>query len=785
MRLALALIAVLVVAAPARAQAPVTAVPVEGTGTTTAAGRWIAESHPYTATMENTFRPSRIKPGDGFTYDSVMTLNDPEWDTCCDSSDGPSPYSWPFVRVARGDNLWESSTGGATLTGQHTVTYDYDPGRQTTTVHHVVSGETTRNMAPGCYQSFNWNSHLWFPGDDATTGQIATLVVFDEANDVWPTCGPCSPDATGQDDDGDGYPDICDDLECQEFVSGIDSCELLPGDILVERGNMEMRKTQLNAALGGGYWTHAAIVLGYMNLNDPHDANPTTADCDGVQPRFEGDTDPDCELVIAEAMPLDSGAINDWEVRIKDIRETVWGEVREGEDDWNVVRLTGVPAATRRLAAQKLKSHLLYTLDGISAERHAPSQWGTTGIYNVVLEQRGPTMFYCSSLVWWAYQQVGVELDDDRWLFWAWEPVEPAWVTPDEVVSRDETEPAYLRSPSPSGIVMSLYSPAHIMLTDYSGRRTGKDVNGTLYTEIPGAIWRDNGESESVSARNAGSGWNVTVSGFGTGKYTLVRSSPYAYSIVMAPGYTRPGQIDKFSVGSIQMADDYPVPLDDAATAGPRETLIDVLANDYRPAGSQIVPDIVDPPEHGTATVAGDKVRYVPNAGYSGADTFTYSPCLVLDGLACVGLATVALDVTGSSTGNSDGGDDDPDGGATGPSAPPAPPVAPLPPGSGATQPGGGAAPTATLIVARRQRLKKAVRFRVRCSDACDLVAGGRLGRAKVRNVRRSLGAAGEVAIRLKLRGRTHRPGEFRLVVDVRHADGSTQRLRAKLRVTR
>ncbi len=56
----------------AMAVAPVTAKPTEGTGTVTATGRWIAESYSYTATMENTFTPARIRPGENFSYRSVM-----------------------------------------------------------------------------------------------------------------------------------------------------------------------------------------------------------------------------------------------------------------------------------------------------------------------------------------------------------------------------------------------------------------------------------------------------------------------------------------------------------------------------------------------------------------------------------------------------------------------------------------------------------------------------------------------------------------------------------------
>jgi hypothetical protein len=627
-------------------------------------GAWIAESHPYTATMENTFTPARIKPGEGFTYHSVQILNDPEWNTCCDSTSGPDPYDWTFARVPRGGNLWETGSGSATLTGQLTATYDYEPGKQTSIVHHVVSGQETMNMAPGCYQSDNWNSGLWFPGDDATTGEIGTLVVYDEDNEVWPTCNTCEKDSP--DDDQDGFKDTCDDLECQDYQSGIDGCALQPGDILVDRGSPTNAITLINTALGDTYWTHAAIVLGYLNL-DYDDPQPTASDCDHVEPRFPGDLDPDCELVIAEATP---GVAHP--VRIRKLSETVWGNDPAGNTDWNVVRLDGVPASMRRLAAKKLRDLLLFGLGAIMPGNHPRNcsgcdveEWGASGGHYLLLDSsRGPNYFYCSSLVWWAYNEVGVDLDGGAFENWPWEVVVQRFVTPDEVVGRAETEPRYLRLPWPKGMVHAIFSPAHLMLTDHLGRRTGKTADGTLYEEIPGAIWRDSGESESVSTLDGDPTWLLTISGFDTGKYTLVsRYAGDAYSPpAVVPGFTRPGLIEEVRVSQTQQLQSRPIALDDSAAASAPETLIDALANDYVPDGTQL--QIGDPPDHGTAEVAAGKVRYVPAAGYSGADAFTYQACVGYACSGCSGMcteATVTLNVTspapgGTGSGGSTGG---------------------------------------------------------------------------------------------------------------------------------
>ena len=201
----LAVLATFGVAPAASAAAPVTAVPTEGTGTTSSAGTW-SSSVPYTATMANTFTPSRIKPGEPFTYHSVMRVFD---DVDFGGQPGgtyQSPDSlWPFTRVQRGGNLWESALGGRQLRGDNTVTYADTSQVDTTTVIHEVDGARTAGMPPGCYQSTNINSEFWFGHEnvDATTGTIGTLIVYDEVNEVWPSCSTCE---TGlPDDDGDGF----------------------------------------------------------------------------------------------------------------------------------------------------------------------------------------------------------------------------------------------------------------------------------------------------------------------------------------------------------------------------------------------------------------------------------------------------------------------------------------------------------------------------------------------------------------------------------------------------
>ncbi|MBL8788063.1 MAG: tandem-95 repeat protein, partial [Deltaproteobacteria bacterium] len=66
---------------------------------------------------------------------------------------------------------------------------------------------------------------------------------------------------------------------------------------------------------------------------------------------------------------------------------------------------------------------------------------------------------------------------------------------------------------------------------------------------------------------------------------------------------------------------------DVVVTATNTQKIIDVLANDWDPEGEALTLTSITPPEHGTAVIADGKVRYLPNAGYSGPDAFTYEVC--------------------------------------------------------------------------------------------------------------------------------------------------------------
>jgi hypothetical protein len=71
--------------------------------------------------------------------------------------------------------------------------------------------------------------------------------------------------------------------------------------------------------------------------------------------------------------------------------------------------------------------------------------------------------------------------------------------------------------------------------------------------------------------------------------------------------------------------------------------LIPVLANDTDPDGDPLnIAAVVAGPAHGTATISGGSIRYVPADGYVGPDSFTYT---ATDGEFSSNVATVSIEV--------------------------------------------------------------------------------------------------------------------------------------------
>jgi hypothetical protein len=88
-----------------------------------------------------------------------------------------------------------------------------------------------------------------------------------------------------------------------------------------------------------------------------------------------------------------------------------------------------------------------------------------------------------------------------------------------------------------------------------------------------------------------------------------------------------------------------PIAEDGSATA-PIETPVDIVLVAHDADGDTLVPRIVNQAQHGSVGLDGWTARYVPEPGFSGADSFTFSAS---DGSTDGNLATVSVTVAGTS----------------------------------------------------------------------------------------------------------------------------------------
>jgi hypothetical protein len=123
------------------------------------------------------------------------------------------------------------------------------------------------------------------------------------------------------------------------------------------------------------------------------------------------------------------------------------------------------------------------------------------------------------------------------------------YVTPDDLIANAALGPEDITyDRSPAGGTVGVYSPAHILLTDPSGRRTGQAPNGHQYHEIPGSAWRRTPYNESVSAEGLAPNWKVTLTGYASGKYHLRWHSIdlASQTTVEIPGETHRGKVTTY-----------------------------------------------------------------------------------------------------------------------------------------------------------------------------------------------------------------------------------------------
>jgi uncharacterized protein YycO len=305
--------------------------------------------------------------------------------------------------------------------------------------------------------------------------------------------------------------------QCKSDNTGLDVCALQPGDILFWYGDLNFSGFNPETVFwglryaSGSYWFHVAIFLGEAQI--AHATGPGIA----------GVPEPD-------------------QVRIDSIYDTAWwtGEIH----DWAVIRpLTNLQEMAVQYARDKANQtnpHILYNMEFFNKQTESA--------------------FYCSQLAWKAYEKYGLDLETNRGFIQLTTSLYVP-VTPDDLYNSVSAGLAELVAKDPrvkdsSRTLLRIFSPADLLLTDPIGRRVGTDPDtGELFNEIPGAFYTGpNGEPESISIlipENGQNGWTLTVTGTGTGEYTLnsqvLNDSGIAHEKVITAD-TLPRQTDRYNL---------------------------------------------------------------------------------------------------------------------------------------------------------------------------------------------------------------------------------------------
>lgn len=294
---------------------------------------------------------------------------------------------------------------------------------------------------------------------------------------------------------------------CGVGANGLDTCALEPGDILLQRWNSLFNNVFMT--LGGTYFTHAAMYVGEGRVVEalgPH-------------------VDPDDQVIEHSVASWTNPAIYDWVV----IRPSAGDEVREAAVTY-MRAMAADPAVT----------------------------------YSLLAEKESDTTVYCSQLVWRAYQRSGVNLEVDRGGSLTDIASLNRLVTPDDLfysagLLAQRSIIVQQRSGSTDRNIwrwsMWILSPAHLLLVDDEGRRTGFDAaTGTVLDEIPGVVYSGpEAAVETISVTDPtgmSAQWTLYVVGYSSGAYTIEAGSVDS-STPPGPvhtGTTQAGKVEQFII---------------------------------------------------------------------------------------------------------------------------------------------------------------------------------------------------------------------------------------------
>ena len=188
-------------------------------------------------------------------------------------------------------------------------------------------------------------------------------------------------------------------------------------------------------------------------------------------------------------------------------------------------------------------------------------------------------------------------------------------------------------------IVVGETAQATLTLTNNANRDidiTNIDISGEAFTHNATNTLMPRGASMDITIRFA-----PVTSGASAETFTLTTDSqaPVAVSLT----------------GNGVRTNTPPIANDDAGTTlADRAITIDVLSNDVDDDGDALSVTQVADPRNGVATNDASSVTYTPNAGFTGADAFTYT---ISDGTnTALATVTITVNAANDSDGGSDGG---------------------------------------------------------------------------------------------------------------------------------
>lgn len=281
------------------------------------------------------------------------------------------------------------------------------------------------------------------------------------------------------------------------------------------------------AHLFAGYWSHAGIYNGDGTITEAY-------------------PDPVFNDFVLNYLP---GVI------VNPVAQSVFW--KNGIDDWAILRVNSLSEAQKE-----------------NVMAYAKSKADGSHLYNYEFwDKLTETRFYCSQLVWRAFEKQGVNLDSNQsalglfaknWLILPLnlligESLIKDAVPPDDIyfssnVVRVKEGPGLSRSVG--RWVFRLLSPARLMITDPYGRQTGYDsTTNSIVQEIPGSLYSGiDAEPQVISLREMNAGtWKFQIIGTGTGNYTFLAESidKDMHVTISASGSIKSGDIASYELSNI------------------------------------------------------------------------------------------------------------------------------------------------------------------------------------------------------------------------------------------